>query len=222
MPAQKKTILYKSKAYLCETSWVVIHTNMLTYMLYLILNHTLYTLSVIYVICCVVGAWMQTFLCHLFSLGLILPQSLSFHTPVHFSSLPLSFHSQLQTEGHASLNHNNNNPLTWGFLFVRVQERAPHSITLAVPLDSHQPPVPHPSCDPSTQSYASLHRWRVAGLTVGLSWDAAWRKMKRTWCSLLDDPAAISLLLFICLCYSDLPLRAVYISCHNISQSRPI
>lgn len=90
MPAQQKTILYKSKAYLCETSWVVIHTNMLTYMLYLILNHTLYTLSVIYVICCVVGAWMQTFLCHLFSLGLILPQSLSFHTPVHFSSLPLN------------------------------------------------------------------------------------------------------------------------------------
>lgn len=42
------------------------------------------------------------FLCHLFSLCLILPKSLSFHTSVHFSSLPINaFISQQYSDGGA-------------------------------------------------------------------------------------------------------------------------
>lgn len=160
------------------------------------------------------------FLCHLFSLSLILPKSLSFHTSIHFSSLPLNaFLSQPDSDGGACVFEpqrcwwgNRRQQIVLKLFNLRflacscARNSAPQHNS--VPLDSHQPPVPH--SHPSTQSSASLHSWRVAGLTVYLSWDTAWRKMKCTWCFLLDDLTPIFLLPFICLCYSDLSLKCIY------------
>lgn len=101
-------------------------------------------------------------------------------------------------------------------LCVHLQKTVLYNTTIAFRLISHQPPVPHPSCDPSTQSYASLHSWRVAGLTVCLSCDMQCWKLEST-CFLLDDPVPILFLLLISRCYSDLSPQTVYIYMYTLS-----
>lgn len=125
------------------------------------------------------------FLCHLFLTCLILPKSLSFHTWVHFSSLLLNVFIS---------------DVSCGFMSSRQLSRASLSQILSIAI-SH-PSFCIPPVTPSTQSYASLHSWRVAGITVCLSWE---RSVKENVEHLMFSPGwshsdfviSVYLLLFI-------------------------